>query len=425
MSKVSSKYCIGYKYVNKQGLDVEVVEYRGRKDITVEFKLDGIRKTTTGSYIKKLLPLHPTFDKSYVGQKFKCHDGDMVEIVEILKNSMVKVRWISDGFEAIRLTHDIRKEFNRHPIKNKPKEGEIFTSKRFGNVRVLKYNSAIDVLVEFEDGISTSVPVSRLKTGNFKHPMCGLKIGQEFVTNSGWKCQVIGYKGTHEVEVLWQDGSNSTETKANLEAGAVKPLFQPSVENIGYFGKGRFSPYSKNELQNKIYGYWVRMFVRCYNPFELNKDKNQSYRDIHICKEWYNFSNFAGWALLQNNSKDYSFELDKDLLSKGVKIYSPDSCCFIPEEINLFLLQQDKGTYYRGVHVIKPKQDNHKTGYVARCCTGNGREYLGFFNTPEEAFYAYKQRKESYAKELAEKWKSQIDSRAYEALINYRVDITD
>lgn len=65
--KVSSKYCVGYSYVNKQGLAVKVVEYRGRKDITVEFELDGERKVTTGSYIKKLLPLHSAYGKPLVG----------------------------------------------------------------------------------------------------------------------------------------------------------------------------------------------------------------------------------------------------------------------------------------------------------------------------------------------------------------------
>ena len=36
-----------------------------------------------------------------------------------------------------------------------------------------------------------------------------------------------------------------------------------------------------------------------------------------------------------------------------------------------------------------------------------------------------KQAKESFIKEQAEKWKSQIDPRAYNALINYTVNIDD
>ena len=52
-------------------------------------------------------------------------------------------------------------------------------------------------------------------------------------------------------------------------------------------------------------------------------------------------------------------------------------------------------------------------------------KHLGYFNTELEAFKAYKQAKESFVKEQANKWKSQIDPRAYNALINYQVDITD
>ena len=52
-------------------------------------------------------------------------------------------------------------------------------------------------------------------------------------------------------------------------------------------------------------------------------------------------------------------------------------------------------------------------------------EYLGSFNTEIEAFNAYKVAKEAFVKEVAEKWKSQIDKRAYDSLMNYTVEITD
>ena len=40
-------------------------------------------------------------------------------------------------------------------------------------------------------------------------------------------------------------------------------------------------------------------------------------------------------------------------------------------------------------------------------------------------FNAYKQAKESFIKEQAEKWKGKIDNTAYKALMDYEVDITD
>ena len=58
---------------------------------------------------------------------------------------------------------------------------------------------------------------------------------------------------------------------------------------------------------------------------------------------------------------------------------------------------------------------------------GNSRRgiHLGLFKTEIEAFNAYKTAKENYLKELAEKWKSKIDERAYNALMNYEVSIND
>ena len=53
------------------------------------------------------------------------------------------------------------------------------------------------------------------------------------------------------------------------------------------------------------------------------------------------------------------------------------------------------------------------------------REHLGYFKTEVEAFNAYKVAKESFIKEQANNWKDQIDERAYEALMNYAVEITD
>ena len=52
-------------------------------------------------------------------------------------------------------------------------------------------------------------------------------------------------------------------------------------------------------------------------------------------------------------------------------------------------------------------------------------EHLGYFKTEIEAFNTYKQAKEAFVKEQANKFKSQIDPRAYNALMNYQVEITD
>lgn len=426
--KVSSKYCVGYSYVNKQGLAVKVVEYRGRKDITVEFELDGEQKVTAGSYIKKLLPLHSTYGKPYIGQHFPCHDGDIVEITEMLGNSVFAVKWLSDGTEGVKDLKSLKEGFNRHPTKNQPQIGQQFKVSGGRFVEVVKFNTATDVLVKFEDGTLAKTTTALLTKGSIRYPIKKNLTGKVFTTNSGWTCQVTDYKDAHNVNVRWQDGSESVERTTALKLGSIKPLNQPSVEGIGFIGVGRFVPRSyKNgtQLSEKVYGYWIRMFSRCYNPLELNKPRNARYRDVHICEEWHNFQNFAEWALQQVNSESLDYELEKDLFGGVTKYYAPENCCFLPAEINRFLMQMEQGEHGIGAHYIRPQKPNAKDGWVARCHTGVEREYLGYFNTPQEATTAYIKRKEAYAKELAEKWKDKIDPRAYEALMNYKVEITD
>ena len=80
-----------------------------------------------------------------------------------------------------------------------------------------------------------------------------------------------------------------------------------------------------------------------------------------------------------------------------------------------------RGKYLIGVHWC-----NTKKAFVAQVSKNKGKsEYLGSFNTELEAFNAYKEAKESFIKEQANDWQSQIDDRAYNALMNYTVEITD
>ncbi len=80
----------------------------------------------------------------------------------------------------------------------------------------------------------------------------------------------------------------------------------------------------------------------------------------------------------------------------------------------------------RGEHLIGVHWHNASRAFKAQVSKSAGKqEYLGSFNTEIEAFNAYKTAKESFIKEQANKWKSQIDERAYNALMNYKVEIID
>lgn len=426
------KYVVGFKFVNKQGLKAEVVGYRGRKDIDVRFE-DGAVVTTTGSYIKVGLPLHPTFGKVAVGDKFPCGDGDTVEVIEYVSSSKVLIKWLSDGATKWRSISDVRKGLNRHPTKNKYISGDVVKTNNCGDVIVKEFNSATDVLVEFSDGETTTTTVSLLKSGYVRHPkLFSNRVGTEFTTNSGWLGKVINWENAHNVLVEWQDGSKSYQTWSEVNSGGIKPLFQPSVAGIGFVGEGKYVPSSyklcegKEHADERIYAYWRRMLTRCYNELEQQKPSCRAYIGCTVRDDWHNFQNFAEWAYAKDQAwfceGNKIWELDKDLLVDGNRVYSADTCTFLPPDINIFLSDRDWSEKCpRGVNYIKPATSGAKEGWIARCHVDGKRLYLGYYDDPMIAFYKYKEVKEQYAKTLAERYKDSLERDAYLKLKEYAV----
>lgn len=170
------------------------------------------------------------------------------------------------------------------------------------------------------------------------------------------------------------------------------------------------------EIQS--YTCWCNMLKRCYDAKCLEKEP--SYKECSVCDEWLKFSNFKEWF-----DKNYidGYELDKDILFKHNKIYSPETCCFVPQFLNTLLINVRKirGQYPIGIRRVPSGRFVARVSYVGK------RKHLGTFDTIEEAFAAYKKEKESYIKEVAQKYfnDGKITKRVYDALIRYEVEITD
>lgn len=163
------------------------------------------------------------------------------------------------------------------------------------------------------------------------------------------------------------------------------------------------------------------MLERCYS--DSYKKKHLTYQGCEVSENFKSYEYFYEWCNQQVGFDNDGWHLDKDLLVKGNKIYSEDSCVFIPVEINSLLVKREN---MRGKYLIGVYWCNTKKVFVAQVSKNKGKsEYLGSFNTELEAFNAYKEAKESFIKEQANDWKSQIDDRAYAVLMNYQVEITD
>ena len=243
-------------------------------------------------------------------------------------------------------------------------------------------------------------------------------LGKEFDTNNCGKCVVINYVNKNNVTVEFYEPRCVISCRlAELRKGKVKNPKYPIVCGIACVGQGSYSA----KTDYKAYKIWSDMICRCYNK---KKAKGYpTYKDVEVCKEWLDFQNFAKWCYEQKGftSTDNSgkvFAIDKDILVKENKVYSPETCCFVPREINSLFVKRKKS---RGNFVLGVDYKKSVKKFRARC----GNKYLGLFSTEIEAFLAYKQAKEQHIKEVANKWKDQIDPRAYEALMKYEVEITD
>ena len=248
--------------------------------------------------------------------------------------------------------------------------------------------------------------------------------GSVFKTKLYGDLIITKYINHKEVYVKFLD--TGYETKAyfgNIKKGIVRDRSVPSILGVGVVGD-EVTKVNGNRL--KEYNLWQALLSRCYcDKFHV---KCPTYKDCSVSdnfkyypyfKEWCN--NQIGFNVLDD--KGNYFELDKDLLIKGNKVYSEDTCCFIPREINVALIynQTKKGNHPIGVSYSKI--NNKFVVYVKK---GEGsREYLGYFEDASVAFLAYKASKEAYLKELANKWKDKIDLRVYEALIGWEINIDD
>ena len=170
----------------------------------------------------------------------------------------------------------------------------------------------------------------------------------------------------------------------------------------------------------KEHSLWRSMLSRCYN--ESNLKRKPAYRGCSVSENFKNYTYFYEWCNNQLGFGKEGWNLDKDLLIKGNKVYSEDTCVFVPMEINNVIVKADS---LRGDLPIGVVFDKSRNKFQARMWTNNKPKFLGRYETPEEAFKVYKLNKEKHINKIAEEWKGMIDYKAYEALINYEVDIND
>jgi hypothetical protein len=319
--------------------------------------------------------------------------------------------------------------------------GETNTNKQGLKMCIKEYNDSNDIYVEFEDGyIALHKKYHDFENGkvynkNYPYPKknynpnkgvkCELKdrTGEINYNHYGSKMTITEYTNSMNIIVEFENGYKVKSTYADFKRRKIINPYDKMVYGVGYFGEGKYKC-SKDKVDTKEYSVWHGIIERCYSE-EKQKEKCKSYIGCTVCDEWLNFQKFSEWY--EENYYEVDNEkmtVDKDIIYKNNKIYSPETCIIVPENINKLFI---KGASRRGEYPIGVSITNNRLrARLKKIIDGKCKEvHIGYFDTVEQAFNAYKREKEKHIKQVADEYKDKIPKKLYDAMYAYKVEITD
>ena len=167
--------------------------------------------------------------------------------------------------------------------------------------------------------------------------------------------------------------------------------------------------------EKRAHSVWRGMMSRCYKK---GKSISPRYLGCTVSKSWHDFNTFKAWFLKQY--KEDGWQIDKDILFEGNKVYSEETCAIVPRIVNMLFTKTNK---IRGdLPIGVSRNENRFKAYINKY---GEKIHLGTYDTPEEAFLVYKEYKEEYIKEIANTYKDVIRKDVYLAMIKYVVKIDD
>lgn len=241
-------------------------------------------------------------------------------------------------------------------------------------------------------------------------------VGDEFIIR-GQRATVTEYVTSLKIKIRFNDDGYETYSRSSrIRSGDIRNPLKRTICGIGFTGIGPHVAAS----ENKVYMAWVNMLKRCYS--ESAQTRAPTYKGCSVAPEWFDFQVFANWYVDTFTEGKAGWEIDKDVLNRNNKHYSPETCVPLPSELNCLLITAGAS---RGNQCLGVSWHKRDLVFQAYCNLDNHHTHLGYHATEADAFAAYKTFKEANIKRQANKWRSQIDPRAYDALMNYEVLITD
>ena len=241
------------------------------------------------------------------------------------------------------------------------------------------------------------------------------RLGEIRNNTYGTPMKIIRYNKCSDIDVEFQDEFRYVkqhQTYSSFKLGCIKNPYDRNICGVGYMGVGKYHSKYANGTHTLEYQNWISMIRRCYDA--NRKSTYPSYYGIcETCSEWHNFQAFGKWY--ENNYYQVGNErmhIDKDILFKNNKIYSPDTCLIVPQRINmLFVKSPNVSGLPTGVRICGKRYAAYYRG-----------KHIGVFDTVEEAAVAHDQVKKVTISQVANEYKNQIPNRVYKALIDWIPD---
>lgn len=166
------------------------------------------------------------------------------------------------------------------------------------------------------------------------------------------------------------------------------------------------------------YSYYYGMMTRATD--DKYKNRFPTYKNVSVVGNLSDYNYFVEWSRKQVGFGNLGWVLDKDILIPHNKIYSEETCVFVPNIVNSFYAFIK--TTNTNEHPYGVSWCGSEGKFKAYCAQLNGKnKTLGRFNNPEDAGQAYREFKNNLAKKLAKEYNGLVDERVTKALNNFDV----
>lgn len=355
-----------------------------------------------------------------IGETRLMNCGQYAKIIKYEGCNNIDVEF-EDGYVAYNKGYS---HFKNGRIKSRLSESNRLGEEKIMNcglkAKIIQYVNSQDIDVEFEDGfIREHQCYCHFNNGRLESKLTYInRVGEIEEMSNGEKATLIRYGSAKDIDVQFENGYILKSTTYNqFKKKSLSSIYSVTFEGVGFIGNTNIHN-AKGEIKHS-YTTWCNMLKRsCNNEF---KEIHPTYKDVTVCKEWHSYEYFEKWY----NSNYYKIDgetmnLDKDILIKGNKLYSADTCIFAPQRINTLIVKSDglRGDLPIGVFANGRK-------YYARWYEYGESRHTSVVDTVLEAFELYKLNKEKHIKKVADEYKDRIPQKLYDALYNYEVEITD